>query len=136
MAGSVLPTRQGRARVPDGYMRNRGFGSLSRTQASRAGGASRKIPSFETSGVPRRIAVAAIQRSAVCAFWQRVANGLAVGAKLGVDGNEPGAAMNNLNPLKLRFAPEHPSVAPPSTDPAIPQLSSRLERDERGPAGG
>jgi len=34
---------------------------------------------------------------------QRVANGLAVGAKLSVDGNEFGAAVNNVNTLKLRF---------------------------------
>jgi hypothetical protein len=43
---------------------------ISWTQGSRAGDprTPRKIPSFETSGIPRRIAVAAIQRSAVCAF--------------------------------------------------------------------
>jgi hypothetical protein len=65
---------------------------------------------------------------------QRVAGYLAGGAKLRVDGNELRAAVNNLNPLKLRFQPEHPSGAPASTDPAVPQLGSRLERDERWPA--
>jgi len=65
---------------------------------------------------------------------ERVAGRLAVGAELCVDDNELRAAVNNLNPLKLRFQPEHPSVAPASTDPAVPQLSSGLERDERGPA--
>ena len=63
---------------------------------------------------------------------QRVANGLAVGAKLCVDGNELGAAVNNLDPPKLRFQPEQPSVAPASTDPAISQLSSRLKEMNAG----
>jgi hypothetical protein len=63
-----------------------------------------------------------------------VAGRLAVGAQLRVDSDEFRLAVNNLNPLKLPYQPEHPSAAPASTDPAIPQLSSRLERDERGPA--
>ena len=44
-----------------------------------------------------------------------------------------GAAVDDLNPLDLRLQPEHPGVAPPSTNCAIPQLSDRLERDERRP---
>ena len=53
-------------------------------------------------------------------------------AKLCIGGNELGAAVNSLDPMKLRFQPEHPSVAPASTDPAVPQLSNRLKEMNAG----
>lgn len=38
--------------------------------------------------------------------------------------------MHDLDPLNLRVQPEHARLAPAPADRAIPQLSSRLERDE------
>ena len=136
MPESAPLPRQARPRVPNGYMRNPGCRSFSRPGASRAGdqvrrGRFRRSRRVGSQGGLRW------QRSSGrrCAPSER-ARGRppAVGAKLCVDGDELGAAVNNLNPLKLRLQPEHPSVAPASTDPAVPQLSSRVERDECGPA--
>jgi hypothetical protein len=94
------------------------------------------MPSFETSGIPRRIAAAAIQRSAVCAFCpSAMARGIAVSAQLGVDRDELGAAVDDLDPLDLRFQLEHPRMTPPATDRAVPQLGRRLKRDECWPSG-
>jgi hypothetical protein len=45
----------------------RGFAADSSTSP----GTLRKMPSLETSGTPRRIAVAATQRSALCSRWLR-----------------------------------------------------------------
>jgi hypothetical protein len=80
--------------------------------------------------------VAAIQRSAVCAFWpSALARGLPVSAQLGIDRHELGAVVNDLDPLDLGFQLEHSPGAPAATYRAVAQLGSRLKRDECRPSG-
>jgi hypothetical protein len=72
------------------------------------------MPSFETSGIPRRIgrrgdpSVGGVRLLLEC-----VSRGTAVCAKLGIDRHELGAAVDDLDPLELRFQPEHARMAPP-----------------------
>ena len=48
---------------------SRTLGQALAMDSSARPGTLRKIPSLETSGIPRRKAVAAIQRSASCSCW-------------------------------------------------------------------
>ena len=73
--------------------------------------------------------MAALQRSALCAFWPSAwGGGFAVGAKLCVDRYEVGPAVNNLDALNRRSQLEHPRVAPVPPYRAVTQLGNRLER--------
>jgi hypothetical protein len=94
------------------------------------------MPSFETSGIPRRDrrrGDPAVGR--VCFLPERVARGTAVSAQLGIDRHERGAAVNDLDPRDLRFQLEHPRVAPAPADRAVAELGSRLKRDDCRPSG-
>ena len=93
-------------------------------------GTSRKILSLETSGTPRRVAVAAIQRSAVWARCEGVAACFAVGAELGVDEDELWSGVDDLGSLDRGFEPEDARFAPAAPKRAVAEFGGGLEGDQ------
>jgi hypothetical protein len=129
---AATSTAQSARDARGGSLRSRSAAAVYVSDSSARPGTALKMVSLETSGIPSRIAVAAIQRSAL---RESVADRGAVGAQLGAYRHELGAGVDDLRTLNLTVELEHSRLAPAAVDRPVAQLCGRLEGDERRPAG-